>query len=124
MIIGIGCDIVEFNIVEKFQWESDIKFLSKVFSSREIETYSKNKKVRYLAGRFAVKEAVLKSLGTGMYDGIYLKDIEIIKLETGQPTIELSGEIKRISQNAGVNKWFVSISHSSNNSIAYVIAEN
>jgi holo-[acyl-carrier protein] synthase len=123
MIIGIGCDMTNFNIAKKLNWESDEKLMSRVFSARELEIYYKQDKLTYLTGRFAAKEAVLKCLGTGMYDGISLNNIEILQLENGKPIIELSGEIKKISNDLGIKKWFVSISHSTKSSMAYVIAE-
>ena len=123
MIIGIGCDIVDFSTSEKLGWESDEKSLNRIFSKREIKRYHDLRKLTYLTGRFAAKEAVLKCLGTGMFDGIYLSDIEIIQLESGKPSIELKGSIKKLSQDLGIKKWFISISHSSISSMAYVIAE-
>ena len=123
MIIGIGCDIVDHKLAKKLNWTADDNFINRVFSFQEKETYNKNKKVSFLTGRFAAKEAVLKCLGTGMYDGLSLKDIEIIQLENGQPKIQLKGEVRKISNKLGINKWFISISHSLTSSIAKVIAE-
>lgn len=124
MIIGIGCDIVDHELVNKLKWTTDENFINRVFSFQEIETYKKNKKISFLTGRFAAKEAVVKCLGTGMQDGLSLKDIEIIQLENGKPDVQLKGEIKKLSNELGINKWFISISHSLTNSIANVIAEN
>lgn len=123
MIIGIGCDVTNFKIAKKLNWESDKNLMKRVFSAREIEVYYKQDKLTYLTGRFAAKEAVLKCIGTGMHDGISLKNIEILQLKNGKPKIELSGEIKKISQDLGIKKWFVSISHTTKSSMAYVIAE-
>lgn len=123
MIIGIGCDITNFNIAKKLNWKSDEKLMSRIFSTGELEIYSKQNKLTYLTGRFAAKEAVLKCIGTGMYDGISLNNIEILQLKNGKPIVELRGEIKKISHDLGIKKWFVSISHSTKSSMAYVIAE-
>ncbi|TMU54818.1 holo-ACP synthase [Flagellimonas algicola] len=124
MIIGVGCDITDFSIAEKLGWNSNQKILNRIFSKREIESYHKLGKLTYLTGRFAVKESVLKCLGTGMYDGISLNEIEIIQQKSGKPQIILKGEVKKLSLDLGINKWFVSITHSSNCSMAYVIAES
>ncbi len=123
MIIGIGCDIANFNIAEELNWKTDKKLMSRVFSASELEIYYRHDKLTYLTGRFAAKEAVLKCIGTGMYDGISMKDIEILQLKNGKPIIELRGEIKKISHDLGIKKWFISISHSTKSSMAYVIAE-
>lgn len=124
MIVGIGCDIAEFSIAETLNWQSEKKIRTRVFSKKELIQYDKKNKISFLTGRFAAKEAVLKCLGTGMYDGLCLKDIEIICLENGKPKIVLKGKIKKLSIDLGIRNWFVSITHTSISSMAYVIAEN
>jgi len=123
MIIGIGCDIVEHKTTEKLKWNSDAELLKRIFSSRELELYDANHTTKFLSGRFAAKEAVLKCLGTGMHDGIFMSDIQILNEETGKPRLELAGEIKTISEGFNVNSWHVSITHSESYSIAFVVAE-
>ncbi len=123
MIVGIGCDIVENNSVEILEWTSDIDILNRFFSIKEIEVYNRTKKNKFLAGRFAAKEAVLKCLGTGIQDGLSLNEIQILQLETNQPLIELKGKVKTLSKKLGVHKWHVSITHSKEYSLAFVIAE-
>lgn len=123
MIFDIGCDIVDFQLIDELEWATNPKIASRIFSDREIKAYNKNKKLSYLAGRFATKEAVLKCLGTGMQNGISLRNIEVLQSESGKPLLELTGEVLRISNLFGIKKWFVSISHSEKSSISYVIAE-
>jgi len=123
MIIAIGCDIVEHSLIKKLKWNSDIEKQKRCFSQKELDLYITLKQSNFISGRFAVKEAVLKCLGIGMEDGISLKDIETLRLKNGLPRIELFGEVKKISDSLGINSWHVSITHSKNCSIAYVIAE-
>ncbi len=123
MIIGIGCDIVEHSTTEKLEWTSDIILQKNYFSQKEIDLYNAQNKISFLCGRFAIKEAVLKCLKTGMQDGLSLTDIQTIKSENGQPILKLSGEVKKISDKLGINSWHISISHSEHFSTAYVIAE-
>lgn len=124
MIIGIGCDIVEHETSKSLNWGSDISVLNRIFSQKEIEIYSLEKELKFLSGRFAAKEAILKCLGTGMQDGIALPDIQIIQSPEGNPIIELFGKIKEISDAIGINIWHISISHSAYYSLAFVTAEN
>lgn len=124
MIIGIGCDIVEHKITKKLNWESDVKMLSRIFSDNEMSLYSMKKDLKFLSGRFSVKEAVVKCLGTGMRDGISLTDIHVLKSNVGKPILELSGYVKELSESMGIKKWFVSITHSTTYSMAMVIAES
>lgn len=123
MIIGIGCDIVEHEISKSLKWDSDISILRRIFSEVEINIYYANNDLNFLSGRFAAKEAVLKSLGMGMQDGIALPDIQILQTREGTPVIMLSGKVKEVSDEKCVISWNISITYSANYSLAFVIAE-
>ncbi|MCB0518490.1 MAG: holo-ACP synthase [Lewinellaceae bacterium] len=123
MIIGIGCDMVDHEIAEKLNWLQDENLLRRFLSEKELELLWENNSIKFLAGRFAVKEAVLKCLGTGMQDGISLSDIQILQLQTGEPTIEITGMVKKISDGKEIGKWHLSISHSLSHTVAFVVAE-
>jgi holo-[acyl-carrier protein] synthase len=122
-IIGIGCDITSHEVTDRLNWNSDHKVLERIFSKKEIDLYKENDSITFLCGRFAAKEALLKSLGTGMEDGISLRDIEILKLSNGQPKIKVTGRVKEIADSLGINNWQISISHSDKSSMAFVLAE-
>ncbi len=123
MIIGVGCDIAEHDITEALNWQSDSNILKRVFSQAELTLYENQKNKEFLVGRFAAKEAVLKCLGTGMQDGISLTDVQILQRESGKPIIEVQGEVKKISNHLGIESWHISISHCSDYSFAFVVAE-
>ena len=124
MIIGVGCDIVDHTITKKLEWSSNLRVQKRIFSAKEIELSQGAKMVRFLSGRFAAKEAVLKCLGTGMRDGIALTDVQILQTIAGQPYIQLKAEVENIAREMGVFRWHVSISHTDHSSCAFVIAEN
>jgi len=124
MIIGVGCDIVDHELCRKLNWDSDPKVLKRVFSESELAIYNSKKELKFIAGRFAAKEAVLKSLGVGMEDGISLTDIEVLQSGNGKPEVKMGGSMKVIVEKLGVKHIHISISHSANSSIAYVIAES
>jgi holo-[acyl-carrier protein] synthase len=112
-IIGHGIDIVETSRIRNLVEEHGQHFLDRCFTPDE-QTYCLKSPKRYfehLAGRFAAKEAVLKVLGTGWRGGISWTDIEILKEESGQPKIALTGECARIAKELGIAHWHVSISH-------------
>lgn len=123
MIIGIGCDIVDHDLTQLLDWQSDLVLLNRIYSKKEIKLYKTQENIEFLAGRYAGKEAVLKSLGTGMRDGISLKNIQILRSKKGKPKIKVKGKVKKISDSLGIRAWFVSISHSSSYSLAFVIAK-
>lgn len=121
--MGIGCDLVSHEMTENLNWGSDAIVLRRIFSLRELELYDIQKNLKFLSGRFAAKEAVVKCLGTGMADGIALNEIHILQSQLGKPEIELTGEVKKLAKQLGINFWQVSISHSTTHSVAFVIAE-
>ncbi|MDP9082044.1 MAG: holo-ACP synthase [Bacteroidota bacterium] len=124
MIIGIGSDIVEHKTnTLLLEWDVEGKLPNRILSDAELVTYTQTKKHTFLAGRFAAKEAILKALGTGMQDGISLKNIDIRSSDKGQPVIELTGAVKELAAERGINKWHLTITHSESYSIAFAIAE-
>lgn len=124
MIVGIGSDIVEHSLNEKLiAWDIEGNLAKRILSKYELETYIAQPTQKYLAGRFAAKEAILKCLGSGMHDGISLKDIEILGLANGKPAIKLTGYLKQLAEQMEINKWHISITHSPTSSIAFAIAE-
>ena len=124
MIIGIGTDIIEIGRIEKVFKGTD-RFLNRNFSKAEIEYFSKrNFKSETIAGAFSAKEAVSKALGTG-FRGFSLSDIEVLRTELGKPFIKVSEKLENLILEMGIKnyKFHVSISHSKENAIAYVILE-
>jgi len=124
MIHGIGCDVVNHNLTQSLGWSSDRNKLRRIFSTKELELLQDQDSNRFFSGRFAVKEAVLKCLGTGMKDGISLTEIQVLQTKSGQPFIEIEGEVYKIAHQMGIASWHVSISHTTNSSTAFVIAES
>ena len=106
VIRGIGFDLCEISRMEK-QAENE-RFLSRFFTEQEaafILSKGKNK-AQTMAGIFAAKEALAKSLGTGI--AFELKDVEILHNEAGQPYYVLKGEAGKL---AGNDRFLLSISH-------------
>lgn len=114
MIKGIGLDIVEIDRIQKIMNRTD-KFQRRILSEREsiiFEQLSENRKIEFLAGRFAAKEAYSKAYGTGIREGCEFHQIEIINNELGKPELFFDGQ--------AVN-GFVSITHSRDYAAAQVI---
>lgn len=121
MIKGIGTDIVKVERINKIINRTST-FLDGAFTKEEI-SYFNNKKnnIESIAGTFAAKEAVSKALGTG-FRGFGLKDIEIIRNEYGKPEVKLSDKIVELFELTDY-KIHLSISHSSDDAIAFVVLE-
>ncbi len=123
MIIGVGTDIIEVDRIERLLSKQK-KFKERIFTPGEIE-YCEHKinKAQNYAARFAVKEALLKAIGTGWREGVAFKEIEIVNNEKGKPGLILSGTAKTITEKMGVMNIQVSISHLKDLAIGIVILE-
>jgi len=77
---------------------------------------------RYYAGRFAGKEAVAKTLGSGFASGITWRTIEILRRESGAPYVRLRDEALAFAKTLGITDWLISISHCGGITTASVIA--
>lgn len=123
MIIGIGCDIIEIQRIEKAVARD--AFVQKVFSAQETAYCRSRGKQQYasFAARFAAKEAVLKALGTGFRGGS-LTDIEVCNDELGKPVIVLSGFYGALAEKKGVKNCQLSLSHCNETAVAYVVMED
>jgi holo-[acyl-carrier protein] synthase len=99
------------------------RFVNRVFTATE-QAYAKSSRneIEKLSGRFAVKEAVLKLIGTGWRGKIAWTDIEVINNAAGQPEVTIRGEVKRIADELGIEQISVSITHTANFAIASAIA--
>ena len=124
LIIGCGIDLVKIERIEKIIKRWGDNFIFRIFTPLEREYCEKKKGNKYqsYAGKFAAKEALLKSLGLGL-GGVNWKEIEIENNELGQPIIETSGKLKNIASVKGVSKYFITISHTKDYAIAQVILE-
>lgn len=92
MIIGIGNDLSNIERIEATLNKYGERFVQRVFTPAEQAKAAKrtNKAATY-AKRFAAKEACAKALGTGIYRGVFFRDMGVVNLPSGQPTIELYG---------------------------------
>jgi len=124
MIRGVGVDIAEVGRIDRAVKRFGGKFLERVFTEREQE-YALARKfpALHLAARFAVKEAVMKVLGTGWAEGVRWRDIELVRREGEGGEVLLSGHTLALSREQGVSRWHVSISHSGGLAVAFVVGE-
>lgn len=120
MIIGIGTDIIEVDRIKKAIDRTN-GFIEKIFTDKEITLFkSKNMRSEVIAGNFAAKEAISKSLGTGIR-GFSLKEIEVLRDDLGKPIVFLSDNIEKLIGKG--YKLNLSISHNNTSAIAFAILE-
>ncbi len=121
MVKGIGVDIIELDRIDRAIKKSS-RFLTRLFTDKEIAYFkSKNMKVESIAGNFAAKEAIVKSLGTGIR-GFEWKDIEVLRDDLGRPTVALYNGALKVATERGISELMVSISHCKTYAVANSIA--
>ncbi len=98
MIIGLGSDLIDIRRIEKTLERHGERFLNRVFT--DIERRKSDRRAARAASyakRFAAKEACAKALGTGLRKGVFWRDMGVVNLPTGQPTIALTnGALARL----------------------------
>ena len=122
-IVGTGIDIVEVLRIGQMIERHGELFINRVYTPDEIEyCQSRKESTQHFAGRWAAKEAILKSLGTGWVKGISWRDVEVRNAGGGQPFVHLHGGALEASDQLGITQMLVSISHCRSHAIAYAHA--
>jgi holo-[acyl-carrier protein] synthase len=118
-MLSVGVDMIEVARIERGLQRFGRRFADRFFTSQE-QHYCAGKAER-LAGRFAVKEAVGKALGTGIGDVRWL-DIEIISDGRGRPQLILHNDAARLAAELGLTQWSISLSHTATHAIGFAVA--
>jgi len=124
MIVGVGTDIVDVNRIEKVYLKQKQAFAERLLSTSELNEFEHQLyPERFLAKRWALKEAVSKALGTGIAQGVRFKDMTVAHKESGQPFLVLAGATLDKSDELGITDWSISISDEKHHTVAFVVAE-
>lgn len=102
MIIGLGNDVIDIRRIESTIARFGDRFLNRVFTDTERrKSDGRRARAASYAKRFAAKEACSKALGTGLRKGVFWRDMGVVNLSSGRPTIVLTGgaaeQLKRIT---------------------------
>lgn len=125
MIVGIGIDIIELERIQKILSRQENTFLARIFTERERKNVPAGeiRKVEFIAGRYAAKEAISKALGTGIGKVFSFQDAEVLSGENGKPNVCMDDSLlERITGQKGC-VCHLSISHSEKYAVAQVILE-
>lgn len=120
-MIGIGTDMVE---VDRFRvsLERTPTLRTKLFTAAEREYADRaNDSAERFAARFAAKEAVMKAMSVGIGE-VAMADIEVIRAESGQPSILLHGAAETLAQSLGIEQWLLTMTHTSSMAQATAVA--
>ncbi|MDD1786749.1 holo-ACP synthase [Burkholderia gladioli] len=122
-VVAHGVDVVDMVDFSRLMMGQGDGFLDRYFTPGELAAADEGgNRIERLASRFAVKEAVLKALGTGWGDGIAFTDVEVISQRMGAPSVLLHRRLTAIANEQGIGAWLVSASHTPSIAMASVIA--
>lgn len=124
IVVGIGVDLVKISRIEEMIDRWGARFLNRVFTPIE-QAYCLRRKSPHihLSARFAVKEATLKALGTGLRMGTRWTEIETVNNPAGKPEVKVSGRTRELAEAKNVLEILTSITHDHDYSIAQVVLQ-
>ena len=121
MIFGIGTDIVRISRIQKGLDRYGERFARRILAGQELVDFQSTlHPARFLARRFAAKEAVVKAYGTGFTRGMTFRDIVVNHDVAGKPLLLLSGRALELQHEMGIGETFISISDEQEYAVAFV----
>jgi len=124
VILGNGIDLAEVERIKEAIERYGERFSGRIYTPAEI-AYVETKANRFerYAARFAAKEAGMKAIGTGWRHGVRWHDFEVANLPSGRPTLRLHGVAEEVARRMGVKSIALSLTHTREYGMAFVILE-
>lgn len=123
MIFGVGTDIVEIARMQQTYERFGERFVERLLMPEERALFDRSKwPVRFLAMRFAGKEATVKAMGTGFAHGVWIRDVGIINNEWGRPLVIFSERGRNVCRELGIGESHVSLTDDAGLVMAFAVA--
>jgi holo-[acyl-carrier protein] synthase len=124
MIFGIGTDVVETARVQAIYERYGERFVERILMPEERVLFARSKHpVRFLAMRFAGKEATVKAMGTGFAHGVWVRDVGITNNDWGRPLVIWSERGRKVCEQLGIGSGHVSLTDDAGLVIAFAVVE-
>ena len=124
MIFGVGTDVVELSRIRNTWERFGDHFVQRLLMDEELRLFEKSKNpVRFLAMRFAGKEATVKAMGTGFAHGMWIRDVGITSNDWGRPLVVWSERGERVRRRLGIGEGHVSLTDDAGLVIAFAVVE-
>lgn len=124
MIFGVGTDVVELARIEATYRRFGERFVQRILMDEEVALFRESKTpVRFLAMRFAGKEATVKAMGTGFAHGMWVRDVGITSNAWGRPLVIFSERGQRVCERLGIGAGHVSLTDDAGLVIAFAVCE-
>jgi len=121
-IYGVGTDLLEVARIERAHKRWGDRFIDHLLMPEELEEFHRTKrKTRYLAMRFAAKEALVKALGTGFSQGLWLRDVGCCQYDSGKPYAVFSDKAEQLKAERGVGQAEISLTDEAGLIVAFAI---
>jgi holo-[acyl-carrier protein] synthase len=122
VIFGVGADLVEIARIERAFERHGRRFVDHLLTDREHGLYEQSRRpVRFLAMRFAAKEAIVKAMGTGFAHGVWIRDVGFYPDDWGKPCVDMSPRALKVCDRLGAGEGFVSLSDESGFALAFAV---
>lgn len=121
-VLGIGTDLVDLDRFRQVLQRTP-SMVDRLFTAGE-QAYANERRdpTEPLGARFAAKEAVLKAMGLGL-GAVAFREIEVVRASSGAPSLVLHGGAAELAAERGVDRWFLTLSHTAHLAQAFVVAE-
>ena len=124
MIFGVGTDIVELSRIQATYDRFGEHFIDRLLMDEEREQFESSKwPVRFLAMRFAAKEATVKAMGTGFRHGMWIRDVGVINNDWGKPVVIYSERGHGVCDRLGIGASHVSLTDDAGLIVAFAVVE-
>ena len=121
-IVGIGIDVIEVQRIDEAVEEFGDRFLERIFTRTERAYCEAQKRPAiHYAARWAAKEAVSKAFGTGIGAELSWTEIEVVRRDSGEPTLHLSGRARDFADELGVREVKISLTHANHYAAANAV---
>ena len=124
MIYGIGIDVLEAARIERSFARFGSRFVERLLMPEELEQFGRAKRpARFLAMRFAAKEAIVKALGTGFANGVWIRDVGCVQNSLGKPEVVYSARGELLRRRLGVGAGHVTLTDEKGLVVAVAVLE-
>lgn len=122
MIFGVGTDIVQYSRVDATYKRFGQHFVNRLLMEEEREMFKKSRHpVRFLAMRFAAKEAAVKAMGTGFANGMWIRDVGTTNDNWGRPLLIWSPRGQKVCEQLGIGEGHVSLTDDAGLILAFAV---
>ncbi|GAC1301107.1 MAG: holo-ACP synthase [Steroidobacteraceae bacterium] len=122
MIFGIGIDVLEVGRIERTYGRHGDRFVGHLLMPEELAQFERTARpVRFLAMRFAAKEAIVKGMGTGFAHGVWIRDVGVVQNRWGKPEVVYSARGSKVRDELGIGDGHVTLTDEAGLAVAVAV---